>query len=168
MHNTTPMSELNYTIRFAIREDMNELILMCHEHALYEQSLYAHEGKSEKLFQHLFSVTPALYCIIVEDHAGIIGYASYMKEFSTWEADYYIHMDCLYLREHARNHGIGLVMIKKIALHAAEINVGFMQWQTPALNTRAIEFYHRLGAHSKKKLRMYLDIKTFLNKNNLN
>jgi len=147
-------------------QDINEIIKMCQEHANYEKAIYYPEGKAKQLEQHLFHSTPTLYCIIAEGEEGIIGYATYMKEFSTWEADYYIHMDCLYLREPARNHGIGLAMIQKIASHADELKIKWMQWQTPELNTRAIQFYHRLGAHSKKKLRMYLDLDKFLNNNN--
>ena len=160
------MSKLKYTLRFAIPKDIDEIIMLCQEHAHYERAIYNPEGKAIQLEQHLFHSTPTLYCIIAEDEQGIFGYATYMKEFSTWEADYYFHMDCLFLREPARNHGIGFAMIHKIALHGDELKIKLMQWQTPEFNTRAIEFYHRLGAQSKKKLRMYLDLEKFLNKNN--
>ena len=160
------MSKIKYSLRFATPLDMDEIIKLCQEHAQYEKADYNPEGKSKRLELQLFNDTPNLYCIIAEDEQGIFGYATYMKEFSTWEADYYFHMDCLFLRAPARNHGIGLAMIHKIALHANELKIKWMQWQTPELNTRAIQFYHRLGAHSKKKLRMYLDLDKFLNKNN--
>lgn len=160
------MSKLKYTLRFAIPKDIDEIIMLCQEHAHYERAIYNPKGKAIQLEQHLFHSTPTLYCIIAESEQGILAYSTYMKEFSTWEADYYFHMDCLFVREPVRNHGIGLAMIQKMISHAVELNIRLLQWQTPEFNTRAIEFYHRLGAHSKKKLRMYLDLEKFLNKNN--
>ena len=158
--------KLNYTLRFATPKDIDQIIKLCQEHAQYEKTDYHLEGKSKRLELQLFNDTPKLYCIIAEGEQGILAYTTYMKEFSTWEADYYLHMDCLFVRESARNHGIGLSMIHKMISHAVELNIRLLQWQTPEFNTRAIEFYHRLGAHSKKKLRMYLDLEKILNKNN--
>lgn len=160
------MSKLNYSLRFATPKDIDQIIKLCQEHAQYEKTDYNLEGKSKRLELQLFNDTPNLYCIIAEGEQGILAYTTYMKEFSTWEADYYLHMDCLFVRESARNHGIGLAMIHKMISHAVELNIRLLQWQTPEFNTRAIEFYYRLGAHSKKKLRMYLDLEKFLNKNN--
>ena len=159
------MSKLKYTLRFAIPQDIDEIIKMCQEHANYEKTVYYPEGKAKQLGQHLFHRSPNLYCTIAEGEQGILAYSTYMKEFSTWEADYYLHMDCLFVTASARNQGIGLAMIQKMISHAVELNIRLLQWQTPEFNTRAIEFYHRLGAHSKKKLRMYLDLEQFLNKN---
>lgn len=151
---------MNYTIRKAIPADITEIIELCAEHADYEQASYSSEGKTEKLATFLFAENPRLYCLIAENEGKVIGYATYMFEFSTWDADFYTHMDCLYLRPHARGFGVGEALVKEIARQSQLHNIKMMQWQTPVFNERAIKFYHRIGASSKEKLRLYIDEET--------
>jgi L-amino acid N-acyltransferase YncA len=47
------------------------------------------------------------FCLVVEWNHKLAGYASYTKQFSTWDAFYYIYMDCLFLTEKSRGFGIG-------------------------------------------------------------
>lgn len=148
---------MNYVIRGAKPVDITEIINLCAEHAEYEQASYSSKGKAEKLSSFLFSDNPRLFCLIAEIDKIIVGYATYMFEFSTWDADFYVHMDCLYLRPKARGLRIGEAMVKEIARQTKEHNSQLIQWQTPESNERAIKFYYRIGATSKKKLRMYLD-----------
>lgn len=152
-----PMYNMNYKIRKANQEDLDEIIKLCGEHAAYEQVSYSSDGKAERLSKFLFGATPRLYCLIAENETGVIGYATYMLEFSSWDADFYLHMDCLYLRPHARGIGIGKAIVREIARAAKDNNCTVIQWQTPVFNENAISFYYRLGATSKEKLRMYLN-----------
>ncbi len=148
---------MNYTIRVATEYDVYDIVELCKEHAAYEKAEYNEEGKAEKLANLLSPIGPLFNCLLVESDNKIIGFASYMYELSTWDADYYIHMDCLYLRPHARGFGIGEALMKEIASAAAGSNIKVIQWQTPLFNERAIRFYYRIGAVSKEKLRLYLD-----------
>ena len=147
---------MDFEIRKATIVDIDEIIKLCAEHADYEKADYSSIGKSEKLSSFLFSENPRLYCLIVENETGILGYATYMFEFSTWDANFYTHMDCLYLRPHARGFGLGEKLIQEIAKESKINDSQLIQWQTPVFNERAIKFYHRIGATSKEKLRMYL------------
>jgi GNAT superfamily N-acetyltransferase len=151
------MSKMIFTVRKAEPTDLGEIIDLCAEHAAYEQAAYSPEGKAEKLSSHLFSQSPRLFCLLAVDGTDILGYATYMFEFSTWDAAHYIHMDCLYIRPHARGFGIGEALVKQIAKASKENNCNIIQWQTPVFNERAIKFYYRIGATSKEKLRMYLE-----------
>jgi GNAT superfamily N-acetyltransferase len=147
---------MKYKIRNAAPADIEIIIELCAEHADYEQADYSPDGKADKLSRYLFGENPRLYCLIAETESEILGYATYMLEFSTWDAGFYVHMDCLYLRPHARGFGIGEELIKEIAKAAMENKCNEIQWQTPVFNERAIKFYYRMGAASKEKLRMYL------------
>jgi ribosomal protein S18 acetylase RimI-like enzyme len=147
---------MNYKIRNAIPSDIAEIINLCAEHAEYEEAVYSPEGKKEKLANFLFGVQPRLFCLIAENGFGIVGYATYMFEFSTWDAGHYVHMDCLYLRPHARGYRIGEALIQEIARQTKVNDCQLIQWQTPVSNERAIKFYYRIGATSKHKLRLYL------------
>ena len=151
---------MKYSIRKAIPEDISEIINLCAEHAEYEQVSYSPEGKAEKLAAFIFIDNPRLYCLVAEDEEGIVGYATYMFEFSTWDAGFFVHMDCLYLRPHARGFGIGEAFIKEIAKQTKQNGCNLIQWQTPVFNERAIKFYYRIGATAKEKLRLYVNEET--------
>jgi ribosomal protein S18 acetylase RimI-like enzyme len=157
----------NIVIRPARLGDIEEIIRLCGEHAEYEKASYSAEGKAEKLAGFLFGEQPRLFCLIAEKIVEkqdakktreIVGYATYMQEFSTWDAGLFIHMDCLFLRPEARSAGIGEKLVHVIVEHAQTLGCEQIQWQTPEWNERAIKFDYRIGATSKPKLRMYLDV----------
>lgn len=151
---------MQYTIRPALPKDIDEIINLSAEHAEYERAEYNRSYKKEKLNSYLFSKPPRFFCLIAENESGILGYAAYMPEFSVWDAELYMHMDCLYLRPHARGFGIGEAIIKEISKDCKKHQCGIMQWHTPTFNERAIQFYNRIGATSKQKTRFYLDEQT--------
>lgn len=146
-----------YKIRPCKQNDLDQLIDLCADHADFEKAFYSKEGKKVKLENSMFKEHPEIYCLVVEQANQLIGYATYSFEFSTWDADFYTHMDCLYLKPEARNYGIGEQLIKEISKSSIQKNISLIQWQTPAFNERAIKFYNRIGASSKEKLRFYLD-----------
>lgn len=150
---------MDYRIRAAIPTDIPELVNLCAEHAEYEKAEYSKKGKAENLSIALFSGTPCFYCLIAENENGILGYASYTIDYSTWDACLYTYMDCLYLRPDYRGFGIGEALIHEIEKQSREKNINLIQWHTPNFNTRAIKFYHRIGATSKEKTRFYYSIR---------
>lgn len=81
-----------------------------------------------------------------------------MKQFSTWDAAFYVYMDCLYLLDEWRGFGMGESLIEKIKEESKKLDCSLIQWQTPNFNTRAIKFYNRIGAYSKTKERFFLNV----------
>lgn len=142
-------------IRFATKADLASIVLLCAAHAAYEKADYAPEGKKEALEKHLFCQAPTLYCLVAELNGEVIGYATYLKQFETWGACFYLYMDCLYLSKSCRGLGIGRAIMQRIQAEAQQMGVQEIQWQTPEFNTGAIQFYHRLGAKSKAKERFF-------------
>lgn len=145
-------------IRFAKRDDMGSIIELCVLHALYEKVDYAVEGKASQLAKDLFIGHPKLFCLVVECNNELIGYATYMKQYATWDTSEYIYMDCIYLKEFARGLGIGQKLVDRVKLEGRLLGCLVIQWQTPTFNTRAIKFYKRLGATSNTKERFFLKI----------
>ncbi|MFD0862006.1 GNAT family N-acetyltransferase [Sungkyunkwania multivorans] len=146
------------TIRFATKEDILQIVELCEAHADYEKAVYDAEGKVQLLGKALFGPSPKFFCLVADKEGTLVGYATYMKQFSTWDAAAYVYMDCLYLKEYVRGLGIGAKFIDRIRDEGKKIGCDTMQWQTPTFNVRAINFYERLGAHSKTKERFFLDI----------
>mgnify|MGYP001051270752 CR=1 FL=1 len=152
------MNKKEPIIRFANKSDIKEIVRLCALHADYEKSEYNSENKEQNLIQYLFSENPSSFCLVAELDNNIIGYSSYMKQFSTWDTDFYIYMDCLFLTEESRGYGIGEKMMNVIKLEAKKLNCSLIQWQTPNFNTRAIKFYNRIGGISKTKERYFLKV----------
>ena len=149
----------NYTLRFAIKSDLNNLVGLCERHAVFEQSEYDATNKKELLDSHLFKKDPSLFCLVVEYKKELIGYATYMKQFSTWDAEFYIYMDCLFMDDKFRGFGIGEELVNRIKKETKENGCSHIQWQTPEFNKRAMKFYDRIGAQSKSKARYFLGLK---------
>lgn len=144
-------------LRKAVPADIGQLVELCQLHAEYEGATYDPMGKAEKLAQVLVADPAVLHCLVAVSGSTLLGYATATKEFSTWDADYYLHMDCLYLRAEARGLGLGTQFINQLKALARQLNCSHLQWQTPANNDKAIAFYHQQQARSKDKKRFYLD-----------
>ncbi|MEM7654488.1 MAG: GNAT family N-acetyltransferase [Bacteroidota bacterium] len=145
-------------IRFIREGELETLVELCGLHAEFEKAAYDPAGKAERLRQYLFAKQPALYALVAEVEGEVVGYATYMKQFATWDAGQYLYMDCLFLREAARGLGIGEQLIRRIQEEGKSLGCSLIQWQTPAFNQRAMKFYERIGAEGKSKERYFLEI----------
>ena len=146
------------SIDFIKEKDLNKLIPLCALHSEYERVPFKSKYKKEKLRYFLFQKKPPLFCLVAMKKQKMIGYASYMIQFSTWDAYHYIYMDCLYLLDSYRGFGIGQKLFDRIKEEAKKMNIKEIQWQTPNFNIRAIKFYNRTGGQSKSKERYFLDV----------
>jgi ribosomal protein S18 acetylase RimI-like enzyme len=147
------------TVRAVTPTDLEQLVLLCAEHADYEKASYSPEGKAKLLQVALFE-QKNLYAWAVEQNKSLVGYATATLEFSTWDAAYFLHMDCLYLKAEARGQGLGEQLLREVAKLAKEKSCVNVQWQTPDWNSKAMNFYKRIGATSKNKVRFFLSRET--------
>ncbi|WP_422360964.1 GNAT family N-acetyltransferase [Reichenbachiella sp.] len=146
-------------IRSANNSDIEFIIHLCAEHAAFEKVGFNQLDKKQALID-LFFIEEALKCLVVEQENVLVGYATFMRQISTWDAGYYIYLDCLYLKENIRGQGVGHQLMNRIKSFAREENCNTIQWQTPNFNEQAIEFYNRIGATSKTKERFFLECLT--------
>ncbi|WP_213815436.1 GNAT family N-acetyltransferase [Glaciihabitans sp. dw_435] len=75
-----------------------------------------------------------------------LGYATLTRGVSTWAAEPYGYLDCLFVAEGHRDAGVGPLLVTAVAEHARSVGLRELQWQTPSWNAGAIRFYTRLGA----------------------
>ncbi|MEM1125765.1 MAG: GNAT family N-acetyltransferase [Bacteroidota bacterium] len=145
------------TIRHAAPTDVPALIDLCEAHAHYERAPYARAGKAEGLARALFADAPKLYALVAENESGrLIAFATYMVQYATWDAQEYLYLDCLFVVEAARSQGLGERLMRRVQAEGERLGCTLVQWQTPDFNTRAIQFYHRIGATCKAKQRFFL------------
>ncbi len=145
-------------IRPLKKSEINDLIQLCNAHAIFEGAEYNSEGKAEKLAPFIFEENPVIICLVAEVKGELLGYITFSKEFSTWSAKYFYHMDCLYLKKEARKLGLGKKLINAMIEKAKQNKIDEIQWQTPKSNQNAIDFYHYIGALSKPKQRFVLNL----------
>lgn len=141
------------TIRPLEERDLDELVELCAEHAEYERATYSRTGKRERLARYLVGPSARAHCLVVDGPEGLGGYATWSREFSTWGACEYLHMDCLFLRPGWRGQGLGQRILEMLGETCAREGLDHLEWQTPAWNEGAIRFYRREGAVGTEKLR---------------
>jgi GNAT superfamily N-acetyltransferase len=142
----------DFVTRLAQRDDIDALILMCREHALYEKATFDSTDMSARLEAALFG-SRRLHAWVVEAQDGLIAYATATVDFATWGAREYLHMDCLFVRESWRGRGVGASLLNQVLKIARRCGCREVQWQTPAWNMDAVQFYRRKGALGAEKLR---------------
>lgn len=145
-------------IRPLATDDVDRLVVLCAEHAAYEgvavdPETWDAEGKATRLRDMALGQSSRLKIWLLDDENTSVGFASFALEASTWEADEYLHLDCLYLCPEARGHGWGRRLLQHGVDEARRLGLREIQWQTPIWNEDAIRFYRRLGATEKEKLR---------------
>ncbi|MFI6151822.1 GNAT family N-acetyltransferase [Kitasatospora sp. NPDC051170] len=145
------------TIRPASPADLPAIARLCAAHAAFERADPVPEDLATRLAPALFSPHPRAWCLVV-DHAGeLTGYATYSREFSTWQGADHVHLDCLFVTEPHRRAGWGRALLDAVQDAAASAHgITHLQWQTPDWNTDAIRFYRRTGARALPKVRFSL------------
>jgi len=149
---------MEYRIVKPRKTRINNIIDLCEAHAAFEKCEYNRENKAISLGQDLFGDNPKLICLVAEVDGKYVGYITWMKQYSTWDAKEYLYMDCLYLEEEYRSFGIGEALVNGMKEYGRSHKIDLVQWQTPDFNIRAIKFYKRIGATSKSKERFFLTI----------
>jgi len=141
-----------YFIRSAKNEDHQSILSLMEAHALFEGHQIEKSPKHNKL--SCLEDLP-IDIFVVEDNQKLLGYMSIIKQFSTWDMDWYIYLDCLYLTEETRGQGLGFKLMEYLKEYAKENNINQVQWQTPVSNLPAIKFYQKIGAKNKEKQRFF-------------
>lgn len=135
--------------------DLPNLIPLCRSHAEYEGADYKENGQVDRLQRALFGDYPVLFAWVVDTGERLVGYLSATRDFATWPADFFIHMDCLYLDEEFRGKGLGYELMQALVRFARVQGCDLIQWQTPPANERGMAFYKRIGACSLDKKRYF-------------
>jgi len=135
-------------IREIKEKDLDKVMELIALHADWEKCPYQEQPEDkENLRKQIFEVGD-LKGLVVEVDNQVVGYATYIKQYSTWDAHYYNYMDCLFLEEQHRGSGWGKKIVDKIKEEGLP-----MQWQTPPHNEMGIGFYNHIGAEGKPKVR---------------
>lgn len=135
-------------------DDLARLVELMAQHAEHERAAFDPTDKVEQLADHLLGEPRSATCIVAEQEGLVVGYTTFSREFSTWDAGEYLHMDTLFVATDHRGAGIGALLLRHVLDVAETSDVVNTQWQTPDWNRDALRFYERFGAIVQPKIRL--------------
>ncbi|MCK0107905.1 GNAT family N-acetyltransferase [Flavobacteriaceae bacterium S0825] len=140
-------------IRKASQKDAKALLGLIKGLAIYEGQLQYLKTDLDQITESGFSnVQPQKFEAIIAEHKGVlIGYVTYMWNYSIWNGSTYMAIDDLFVCKPFRGNNIG----QKLMQHAKDIcvsnNIKLIKWEVESNNEKAIRFYKKLGAQIHNK-----------------
>jgi GNAT superfamily N-acetyltransferase len=140
-------------IRKANKEDMQQVLDLIQELAVFEKEPNAVVITAEDLQRDGFSQNPSFYTFVAEINNQIVGAALYYYRYSTWKGKT-IHLEDLIVKEKMRGSGCGFALYSEIIAQGKKDNVRRIEWNVLSWNTPAIDFYEKSGAKALEDWRV--------------
>ncbi len=151
----TDSNQNPHTIRPADPGDIDELLALIHDLAVYEKAPESAVATPQLLHKALFCERPTAEAVIAEWQGDPAGFALFFHNFSTWLGRPGLYLEDLFVRESRRGKGIGKALLLHLAGIARDRNCGRMEWSVLDWNTPAIDFYKALGAEPMGEWTVY-------------
>ena len=135
-----------FVLRPAEPRDVTSIVAMLRDLAVFEKLEHLVQATPEKLRPQLFGEKPAAETIVAESGGGLIAFALYFTNFSTFLAQPGLYLEDLYVQPGHRGKGVGEAMLTRLAATAAARGCGRFEWSVLDWNAEAIRFYERMGA----------------------
>ncbi len=132
-------------IREATEKDCEFILQMIHDLAEYEKAPEEVEITAEQLKKDGFSNNPLYKALITEIDDKPVGMALYYNRYSTWKGRN-LYLEDFYVMPEYRGHGLGIMMMKKLAQIAVKTKCYRFEWQCLDWNEPSLKFYKSLGA----------------------
>lgn len=136
---------MKINIRKATEDDMQQVLGLIRELAVYEKAPEEVQVSEEMLKRDGFSDRPLFHIYLAEDNAGnLLGMAFYYIGYSTWKGKM-LYLDDLVVKKEYRRKGIGRMLLDKLMEVACEEDIKQLRWHVLDWNEPAISFYEKLG-----------------------
>jgi GNAT superfamily N-acetyltransferase len=133
-------------IRRVEPRDVDAVVRLVHELALYERAPELCHLTSEQLHTALFGPSPALFGHVAEVDGQVVGMALWFLNFSTWDGVHGIYLEDLYVTPEQRGGGLGRKLLETLAQECVAKGYSRLQWSVLNWNEPSIGFYKSLGA----------------------
>lgn len=133
------------SIRSADQNDAGSILEMIQELAEFENEPDAVKANEQDIVRCGWGEKPYFEALIAEDHNHQpVGFALYYRTFSTWEGRHGIFVEDLFVKQAARNQGVGRKLLAEVAQIAK--NEGCLRLELNVLHWNpARDFYHSIG-----------------------
>jgi hypothetical protein len=133
-------------IEKAAKKDVPTIVEMIRELAAFENLTDFCEVTEEKLLAAMFGANACVQGLVAFADETPVGYALFFPNFASFRGQQGIYLEDLYVKTEFRGGGIGLQMLKRVAQIAKERGCVRIDWQVLDWNSKAIDFYRKLGA----------------------
>ena len=135
----------NARIRRGTVEDLQAILDLIVELAIYEKAEHEVENSTEQMKLDGFGERPVFDFFVVEENEMIVGTAIYYFRYSTWKGKA-LYLEDLVVSEKHRGKGYGKALLDAIVKQAKSDNCKQVRWQVLDWNEPAINFYNSIGA----------------------
>ena len=135
-----------FEIRAARPADAEDIVRLIRGLAVYEDLEHLVQATPEAIAAQLFGPRPAAEAVVVETATGLVGFALFFPNFSTFLARPGLYLEDLFVEPALRGHGIGQALLVHLAQLAVARGCGRFEWSVLDWNESAIGFYQRMGA----------------------
>ncbi|HUO82126.1 MAG TPA: GNAT family N-acetyltransferase [Gammaproteobacteria bacterium] len=142
-------------IRPAVVADVPLIHAFICELADFERLRHEVVATETQLRETLFGDTPRAEVLIATLAGEPAGFALYFHNYSTFLGRPGLYLEDLYVREQARDRGIGRRLLARLALIARQRGCRRLEWWVLDWNEPAIRFYKRLGAEPMQDFTVY-------------
>ncbi|WP_299063388.1 GNAT family N-acetyltransferase [uncultured Polaribacter sp.] len=136
---------MDFKIRLGQEEDMQAVLDLITELAVFEKEPNAVEITVEDLINDGFSKDPKFKIYVAEQENTIIGIALFYERYSTWKGRT-IHLEDLIVTKSKQKIGAGKALYKAVLKYAFDNNFNRVAWEVIDWNKNAIDFYKSTGA----------------------
>ena len=133
-------------VRAARESDVERIHRLVVDLATYERAADQVRSTPDQLREALFGPQPGAYALVAEDVGGVVGFALYFRNFSTWEGVHGIYLEDLYVDPDHRGRGHGRALLVALAEIAVQRGYARLEWAVLNWNQPSIDFYRALGA----------------------
>jgi GNAT superfamily N-acetyltransferase len=136
---------MDFTVRLGEKKDMQSVLDLITELAVFEKEPDAVEITVEDLVRDGFSANPKFKIYVAEQENTIIGIALFYERYSTWKGRA-IHLEDLIVTKSKQKIGAGKALYTAVLKYALDNNFNRVAWEVIDWNTNAIDFYKSTGA----------------------
>jgi GNAT superfamily N-acetyltransferase len=147
-------ANVQVSIREADANDLPAVFNLMRDFANREGLGRYFELTHEALVRFCFHSPKRLHVLVAASETAVVGYASYLVQFSPWAGREYLFLDDLYVVEEARGEGVGSRLMQRMGEIALE-HEGDVRWHVETENRSAQKFYGALGAALRDKFIAY-------------
>jgi len=104
------------------------------------------DDAAARLAAHAFGPEPRFRLLVAERAGAVVGYALYFLTYSTFLARPSLYLEDLFVLPPLRSAGIGTAFLRRLAAEAVALGCGRFEWTVLDWNTKAQDFYLRMGA----------------------
>ncbi len=136
---------MNVEIRPAKENEMEDVLSLINELAIFEKEPNAVTLTSKDLISHGFSNPPLFVCYVAIYKGKIVGMFLGYPRYSTWKGPT-MHLEDLIVTKKMRNLGIGKALFSSFIKYSHSKGVKRAEWAVLDWNSDAIKFYQKNGA----------------------